>query len=101
MIYTCQSCRHTTTHRLTYDADTGFLSCNDCHVATEEVQVSDNQPRNTTFMLHNGTMVVLHRPGTHDPYRLYRAIDSIEIGYADNLHDIIVLADQYLAAMGA
>ena len=63
--------------------------------------MSDNESRNTTFTLHRGTMIVMHRPGTHDPYRLYREKDTVEIGYADTLHDIIVLADQYHLMIGA
>jgi len=63
--------------------------------------VSDNKSPSTTFALHNGRFIVLHRPNTHDPYRLYRCSDTVEIGYADNIHDIIELANTYMTAMGA
>jgi len=40
-------------------------------------------------------MIVVYNPCRTDPYRLYRSKDSVEIGYADTLHGIIALADQY------
>lgn len=102
MHYTCENCSHDTTHRLTYDRATGLLSCHDCNTASEEVQVADNDPPvATSFVLHGGRLVVVYNPHRHDPYRLYRNKDTVEIGYASSLHAIITLADQYNNAMGA